>query len=82
LWFIPTLNPEGHNVVTANLDVSYRKNKRDNNNNGIFDFNPVTGGDIDGVDINRNLPLIGCMVILFIVRWEMNNMIITAVLRQ
>ncbi|MCK9158307.1 MAG: T9SS type A sorting domain-containing protein [Candidatus Cloacimonas sp.] len=54
LWFIPTLNPEGHNVVTANLDVSYRKNKRDNNNNGIFDFNPVTGGDIDGVDINRN----------------------------
>ncbi|HNW24086.1 MAG TPA: M14 family zinc carboxypeptidase [Candidatus Cloacimonas sp.] len=54
LWFIPTLNPEGHNVVTANLDVSYRKNKRDNNNNGIFDFNPVTGRDIDGVDINRN----------------------------
>ncbi|HOT39231.1 MAG TPA: M14 family zinc carboxypeptidase [Candidatus Cloacimonas acidaminovorans] len=54
LWFIPTLNPEGHNVVTENLDVSYRKNKRDNNNNGIFDFDPVTGGDIDGVDINRN----------------------------
>ncbi|MCD8480360.1 MAG: hypothetical protein LRZ88_09145 [Candidatus Cloacimonetes bacterium] len=53
-WWIPTLNPEGHNVVTANLDTSYRKNKRDNNNNGIFDFSPLVGYDIDGVDINRN----------------------------
>ncbi len=54
LWFIPTLNPEGHNVVTSNMDVSYRKNKRDNNLNGIFDFVPSTGYDIDGVDNNRN----------------------------
>jgi hypothetical protein len=53
-WFVPTLNPEGHNVVTSNLDTSYRKNKRDNNENGIFDFNPQVGRDIDGVDINRN----------------------------
>lgn len=53
-WWIPTLNPEGHNVVTSNLDTSYRKNKRDNNNNGIFDFSPLVGYDIDGVDINRN----------------------------
>jgi len=56
MWFIPTLNPEGHNVVTSNIDVSYRKNKRDNNNNGIFDFSPLVGYDIDGVDINRNFP--------------------------
>lgn len=53
-WWVPTLNPEGHNVVTANLDTSYRKNKRDNNENGIFDFSPQVGYDIDGVDINRN----------------------------
>ncbi|MDD3524619.1 MAG: M14 family zinc carboxypeptidase [Candidatus Cloacimonetes bacterium] len=53
-WWIPTLNPEGHNVVTSNMDTSYRKNKRDNNNNGIFDFSPLVGYDIDGVDINRN----------------------------
>jgi hypothetical protein len=55
VWFVPTLNPEGHNVVTSNMDISYRKNKRDNNNNGIFDFNPLTGYDFDGVDINRNM---------------------------
>lgn len=54
MWFVPTLNPEGHNVVTAGLDLSYRKNKRDNNNNGIFDYSPLVGYDIDGVDINRN----------------------------
>jgi len=55
MWFIPTLNPEGHNVVTSNIDNSYRKNKRDNNGNGIFDFSNLVGYDIDGVDINRNL---------------------------
>ncbi len=60
MWFIPTLNPEGHNVVTSNLDVSYRKNKRDNNNNGILDINPLVGYDIDGVDINRNFSFNWC----------------------
>ncbi|MFO8144473.1 MAG: M14 family zinc carboxypeptidase [Candidatus Syntrophosphaera sp.] len=54
MWFVPTLNPEGHNVVTSNLDTSYRKNKRDNNQNGIFDYSDQVGYDIDGVDINRN----------------------------
>jgi hypothetical protein len=54
LWFIPTMNPEGYNVVMDGLDVSYRKNKRDNNNNNIFDFDPRVGFDIDGVDPNRN----------------------------
>lgn len=53
-WWIPTLNPEGHKVVTDGLDTSYRKNKRDNNLNGIFDYSPIVGSDIDGVDINRN----------------------------
>jgi hypothetical protein len=56
MWFIPTLTPEGHNVVSSALDPSYRKNKRDNNNNGVFDYSPFVGYDIDGVDINRNFP--------------------------
>jgi hypothetical protein len=53
-WWVPTLNPEGHTIVTSNIDTSYRKNKRDTNGNGLFDFSPQIGGDIDGVDINRN----------------------------
>lgn len=55
MWFVPTANPEGHNVVTSNTDVTYRKNKRDNNLNGIFDYDTSQPGyDIDGVDFNRN----------------------------
>jgi hypothetical protein len=56
IWFIPSLTPEGHNVVSSALDPSYRKNKHDNNNNGVFDYSPFVGYDIDGVDINRNFP--------------------------
>ncbi len=56
IYFIPILNPEGHKVVTDSLDITFRKNKRDNNGNGIFDFTPGDGGDIDGVDLNRNFP--------------------------
>ena len=56
IYFIPIVNPEGHSVVTSGLDITYRKNKRDNNANGIFDFTPGDGGDIDGVDLNRNFP--------------------------
>lgn len=55
IWFVPTANPEGHNVVTSNMDVTYRKNKRDNNLNGLFDYIASDmGDDIDGVDFNRN----------------------------
>jgi len=54
LWFIPNLNPEGLQVVMDNWDVTYRKNKRDNNENGVFDYIPGMGQDIDGVDLNRN----------------------------
>ncbi len=56
LWFIPSLNPEGLSVVMSGDDVTYRKNKRDNNLNGVFDFQPGPGYDIDGVDPNRNFP--------------------------
>jgi hypothetical protein len=48
IWFVPLLNPEGHGVVMSGMDTTWRKNKRDNNNNGIFDL------DYDGVDPNRN----------------------------
>jgi len=54
LWFLPTINPEGLNVVMSGQDVTFRKNFTDNNHNNEFDFEPGIGMDIDGVDINRN----------------------------
>jgi carboxypeptidase T len=48
IWFVPLMNPDGHSVVMTELDTIWRKNKRDNNNNGFFDL------DSDGVDLNRN----------------------------
>ncbi|HEX7345012.1 MAG TPA: M14 family zinc carboxypeptidase [bacterium] len=57
MWLVPTANPEGHQVVMDEWDIAFRKNKHDLNNNGIFNFVPGMGGDIDGVDINRNFPL-------------------------
>ncbi|OQY39647.1 MAG: hypothetical protein B6226_01505 [Candidatus Cloacimonetes bacterium 4572_65] len=56
VYLIPILNPEGYEVVMDGTDTSYRKNKRDTNNNGLFDFNPNVGYDVDGVDNNRNFP--------------------------
>jgi len=54
IWFVPTYNPEGLGIVMSGVDDTYRKNCRDNNNNQVFDFLPGQGGDIDGVDPNRN----------------------------
>jgi len=59
IWIIPTANPEGLNVIHEGLDMSYRKNKTDFSPtgpfpNGIFDYEPSIGNDIDGVDLNRN----------------------------
>ncbi len=54
LWLIPTLNPEGMELVMDGSDTSWRKNQRDVNNNGTLDINPAVGYDIDGVDLNRN----------------------------
>ncbi|UCD20174.1 MAG: hypothetical protein JSU64_03285, partial [candidate division WOR-3 bacterium] len=48
IWFVPLMNPEGQGVVMTGLDTIWRKNKRDNNNNGFFDLT------YDGVDLNRN----------------------------
>lgn len=61
IWIVPTYNPEGLRVVHGLeedsvwvQDVTYRKNRTDNNNNGIFDYSPGIGYDYDGVDPNRN----------------------------
>ncbi len=48
IWFVPLMNPEGHSVVMTHQDTIWRKNKRDNNNNGFFELLH------DGVDLNRN----------------------------
>ncbi len=59
IWFVPTYNPEGMEVVFSGQDLSYRKNKHDFSPegpwaNGIFDYDPSIGNDVDGVDMNRN----------------------------
>lgn len=50
IWVIPILNPEGYKYITDNNLSSpwWRKNLRDNNQNGLID------PDYDGVDLNRN----------------------------
>ncbi|NQU06207.1 MAG: hypothetical protein HQ568_08960, partial [Calditrichaeota bacterium] len=55
-WFIPTTNPEGTNVAFS-VDPSWRKNKRNNLQDGRFRFSPGWGGDTSGVDLARNFPL-------------------------
>jgi hypothetical protein len=46
IFAIPFINPEGH-IAVENGSMRWRKNKHDNNNNGVFDSH-------DGVDNNRN----------------------------
>ncbi|MCD4698187.1 MAG: carboxypeptidase regulatory-like domain-containing protein, partial [Bacteroidales bacterium] len=50
IWFMPLVNPNGHKIVTDEDDLWWRKNIRDNNENGQLDF----GSTPDGVDPNRN----------------------------
>ena len=64
IWIVPTYNPDGLRMVHGYddgygwiQDVYYRKNKKDTNNNGIFDFIIGPGDDVDGVDLNRNFDL-------------------------
>ena len=47
IWFVPVINPDGHNVVLSGLSTMHRKTIRDNNNNNVFDSS-------DGIDANRN----------------------------
>jgi len=46
IFCIPFINPEGH-LVVEDGDLDWRKNKSDNDTNGVFDM-------YDGVDNNRN----------------------------
>lgn len=57
IYIIPAMNPEGLNVVTDNLDLTFRKNKRDNVGDGLFRYVPGVGSDSSGVDPNRNFGL-------------------------
>jgi len=56
IWFVPLLNPNGHKIVTSDIENMWRKNIRDNNENGQFDdaFDDDGGSGPDGVDPNRN----------------------------
>ena len=52
IWFVPLVNPDGHKIVTDELNTMWRKNICDNNGNGLID---VTGYYAeDGTDPNRN----------------------------
>jgi carboxypeptidase T len=52
IWFVPLVNPNGHKVVTDEVETMWRKNIRDNNENGSIN---VTGNNpSDGADPNRN----------------------------
>jgi len=48
IWFIPVINVDGHGVVTDGIDPHWRKNLRDNNQNGVL------YEEVDGIDLNRN----------------------------
>ena len=52
IWFVPIVNPDGHEVVLNQLNLDWRKNIRDNDGNGSV--TPGSWGYPDGVDPNRN----------------------------
>ncbi len=54
IWFVPIVNPNGHKIVTEEVDLWWRKNIRDNNQNYQFDTSNDYGYGTDGVDPNRN----------------------------
>jgi hypothetical protein len=60
IWVVPTVNPDGTIIdfeMQARGSGSWRKNARDNNENGVFET------EIDGVDLNRN----------FAYKWDSNQ---------
>lgn len=47
MWFLPVLNPDGYDFTFTTDHRLWRKNLRDNNNDGVVNSR-------DGVDLNRN----------------------------
>ena len=54
LYLIPTANPEGLEIVHTGVDLTFRKNCRDNTGDGQLRIFDGAGWDTSGVDINRN----------------------------
>ncbi len=54
IYVVPTMNPDGLGIVHSGLDNTWRKNLRDNDNDGELDITAGIGYDFDGVDANRN----------------------------
>jgi len=54
IWFVPLVNPNGHKIVTDEIDTWWRKSITDNNENQVFDTDNYSGYGDDGVDPNRN----------------------------
>lgn len=54
IWFVPIVNPDGHKIVLDQIDLTWRKNIRDNDNNGQITLSPNFNNYPDGVDPNRN----------------------------
>jgi len=57
VYIIPTINPDGSDVVHQGLDLTFRKNCRDNIGDGVFRYTAGVGLDTSGVDLNRNFDL-------------------------
>ena len=54
IWFIPLLNPNGHKIVIDEACMFWRKNIRDNDENGYITPAFSSNNAPDGVDPNRN----------------------------
>jgi hypothetical protein len=50
LWFLLVANPDGYDLTFEDENRLWRKNARDNNDDGVFTL------PADGVDLNRNFP--------------------------
>ncbi|MCX6639551.1 MAG: M14 family zinc carboxypeptidase [bacterium] len=57
IFFIPLVNPDGHYAVTSGIDLYWRKNARDIDNDSVYyEFQGGTWwtDDHEGIDPNRN----------------------------
>lgn len=57
MYFVPLLNPDGYIInetIEPNGGGMWRKNARDNDNDGVIGINGTQEDASDGVDLNRN----------------------------